>query len=131
MIPISIMGVSKYAKKIFAKYWGIYTSMGDTFLDSVQGLKELKIFKADTAKHKQINASAGRVQKNYNESTRDAAYEYHDHGLDRVCGRGGRNGSRTGRRYEQRLEPCSGFILGFGRGRVFFLPLRSLAVRST
>ena len=63
VIPISIMGVSKYAKKIFAKYWGIYTSMGDTFLDSVQGLKELKIFKADTAKHKQINASAEEFRK--------------------------------------------------------------------
>lgn len=63
VIPISIMGVSKYAKKIFAKYWGIYTSMGDTFLDSVQGLKELKIFKADAAKHKQINASAEEFRK--------------------------------------------------------------------
>ena len=45
LIPISIIAVSKYAKKIFAKYWGKYTSMGDSFLDSVQGLKELKIFK--------------------------------------------------------------------------------------
>ena len=44
LIPVSIVAVSKYAKKIFAKYWGKYTSMGDKFLDSVQGLKELKIF---------------------------------------------------------------------------------------
>jgi ATP-binding cassette subfamily C protein len=49
LIPVSIIAVSKYAKKIFAKYWGKYTSMGDSFLDSVQGLKELKIFKADEA----------------------------------------------------------------------------------
>lgn len=63
VIPISIVAVSKYAKKVFAKYWGKYTSMGDTFLDSVQGLKELKIFKADAAKHKQINASAEEFRK--------------------------------------------------------------------
>ena len=49
LIPVSIVAVSKYAKRIFAKYWGKYTSMGDMFLDSVQGLKELKIFKADGA----------------------------------------------------------------------------------
>ena len=58
LIPISIVAVSKYAKKIFAKYWGKYTSMGDKFLDSVQGLKELKIFQADAAQHVKINESA-------------------------------------------------------------------------
>ncbi len=63
VIPVSIIAVSKYAKRVFAKYWGIYTSMGDTFLDSVQGLKELKIFKADAARHKKINASAEEFRK--------------------------------------------------------------------
>ena len=58
LIPVSIIAVSKYAKKIFAKYWGKYTSMGDKFLDSVQGLKELKIFQADEAQHVKINESA-------------------------------------------------------------------------
>ena len=63
LIPISIVAVSKYAKRIFAKYWGKYTSMGDVFLDSVQGLKELKIFKADARKHEQINESAEGFRK--------------------------------------------------------------------
>ena len=58
LIPMSIVAVSRYAKKIFAKYWGKYTSMGDKFLDSVQGLKELKIFQADAAQHVRINESA-------------------------------------------------------------------------
>ena len=58
LIPVSIVAVSKYAKKIFAKYWGKYTLMGDKFLDSVQGLKELKIFQADAAQHVKINESA-------------------------------------------------------------------------
>ena len=63
LIPVSIVAVSKYAKRIFAKYWGKYTSMGDVFLDSVQGLKELKIFKADAARHERINASAEEFRK--------------------------------------------------------------------
>ena len=63
LIPISIVAVSKYAKKIFAKYWSKYTSMGDAFLDSVQGLKELKIFKADAARHVKMNASAEDFRK--------------------------------------------------------------------
>ena len=37
--------------------------MGDAFLDSVQGLKELKIFKADAARHKKMNASAEEFRK--------------------------------------------------------------------
>lgn len=57
-IPISIILVSKYAKKIFAKYWDKYLSMGQTFLDLSSGLKDLKIFKSDLAKHKEMNEEA-------------------------------------------------------------------------
>lgn len=63
LIPVSIVAVSKYAKKIFAKYWGKYTSMGDSFLDSVQGLKELKIFTADAAQHDKMNSNAEEFRK--------------------------------------------------------------------
>ena len=63
LIPVSIIAVSKYAKKIFAKYWGKYTSMGDSFLDSVQGLKELKIFKADAAQHLKMNETSEDFRK--------------------------------------------------------------------
>ena len=63
LIPVSIVAVSKYAKKIFAKYWGKYTSMGDSFLDSVQGLKELKIFKADGAQHIKMNETSEEFRK--------------------------------------------------------------------
>ncbi len=62
-IPMSIIAVSKYAKKVFAKYWGKYISMGGEFLDSVQGLKELKIFKADARQHVKINESAEEFRK--------------------------------------------------------------------
>ena len=63
LIPVSIVAVSKYAKKIFAKYWGKYTSMGDGFLDSVQGLKELKIFRADAARQIKMNEKAEEFRK--------------------------------------------------------------------
>lgn len=63
LIPVSIVMVSKYAKKIFEKYWGKYTSMGDSFLDSVQGLKELKIFRADERQHQYIKESAEEFRK--------------------------------------------------------------------
>ena len=63
LIPVSIIAVSKYAKKIFAKYWGKYTSMGDSFLDSVQGLRELKIFRADGAQHIKMNENAEEFRK--------------------------------------------------------------------
>ena len=63
LIPLSIVMVSKYAKKIFAKYWSKYTRMGDSFLDSVQGLKELKIFKADGAQHEKMNENSEAFRK--------------------------------------------------------------------
>ena len=79
LIPVSIVAVSKYAKKIFAKYWGKYTSMGDSFLDSVQGLKELKIFQADGAQHRKMNQR--RISKNHYEGTGDAACQHNHYGF--------------------------------------------------
>ena len=63
LIPVSIVAVSKYAKKIFAKYWGKYISMGDGFLDTVQGMKELKIFKADEEYNVRMNEKAEEFRK--------------------------------------------------------------------
>ena len=63
LIPMSIIAVSRYAKKIFAKYWGKYTSMGDSFLDSVQGLKELKISQADAAQNIKMNETSEEFRK--------------------------------------------------------------------
>ena len=63
LIPISIAAFSRYARKIFAKYWKKYTSMGDGFLDSVQGLKELKIFSADEAQHRKMNEASEAFRK--------------------------------------------------------------------
>lgn len=58
LIPVSILLVSKYAKKIFVKYWSRYTSMGDKFLDSIQGMRELKIFQADRSMHEKMDKNS-------------------------------------------------------------------------
>lgn len=58
LIPVSIVMISKYAKRVFAKYWGKYTSMGDSFLDSVQGLTELKVNQADELYNIEMNKKA-------------------------------------------------------------------------
>ncbi len=63
LIPMSIIMVSRYAKKIFAKYWGKYTSMGDTFLDSLKGLVDLKVYNSDQFKHQQINDSSEEFRR--------------------------------------------------------------------
>ena len=63
LIPVSIIMVSRYAKKIFAKYWDKYISIGDSFLDSVQGLKELKIFNADAAQHIKMNKTSEEFRR--------------------------------------------------------------------
>lgn len=47
LIPVSIILVSKWAKKIFATYWNRYLSLGGAYLDSVKGMKELLIFHYD------------------------------------------------------------------------------------
>lgn len=63
LIPLSIIAVSKYAKKVFAKYWNKYISMGDGFLDSIQGMKELKIFEADGEYGERMNVKAEEFRK--------------------------------------------------------------------
>ena len=63
LIPLSIVAVSKYAKKVFAKYWGKYISMGDSFLDCIQGLKELKIYKADERYEEKMNQKSEEFRK--------------------------------------------------------------------
>lgn len=63
LIPISIIAVSKYAKKVFAKYWGQYISMGDGFLDAIQGLRDLFVYKADAREAENIDRKAEDFRK--------------------------------------------------------------------
>ena len=63
LIPISIILVQKFAKKLLAKYWGSYTTLGDSFLENLQGLTTLKIYGSDEFKQKQMNQEAENFRK--------------------------------------------------------------------
>lgn len=58
LIPLSIVAVNTIAGKILKKYMGIYLSLGDNFLDNLQGLLTAKLYRADEFKNKQINEDA-------------------------------------------------------------------------
>lgn len=47
LIPVSIVVVQKIAKRLLNRYWSIYTGLGDSFLENLQGLTTLKIYQAD------------------------------------------------------------------------------------
>ncbi len=63
LIPLSIMAVQKFAKKLLAKYWGQYTKMGDSFLENLEGLTTLKIYGADEFKNEEMNVEAENFRK--------------------------------------------------------------------
>ena len=63
LIPISIIAIMKIAKKILKKYWGIYSNLGETFLENLQGLTTLKVFNVDDIKHKKMNDEAESFRK--------------------------------------------------------------------
>ncbi|MDD3404498.1 MAG: ABC transporter ATP-binding protein/permease [Hespellia sp.] len=63
LIPISIMAVQKFAKKLLNKYWGIYTNLGDSFLENLQGLTTLKIYQADEKKAEEMDEESQHFRK--------------------------------------------------------------------
>ena len=63
LIPISIVAVQKFAKKLLAKYWGTYTGLGDTFLENLQGLTTLKIYQADERYAQKMDEEAEKFRK--------------------------------------------------------------------
>ena len=63
LIPIAIAAVQTWAKKLLSKYWGQYTALGDTFLENLQGLTTLKIYRADGFKHEEMNRESEKFRK--------------------------------------------------------------------
>ncbi len=63
LIPLSIVAVQKFAKKLLDRYWTQYTTLGDSFLENIQGLTTLKIYQADGWKHEQMNAEAEQFRR--------------------------------------------------------------------
>ena len=63
LIPVTIIMVQRWAKKLLAKYWGQYTALGDTFLENLQGLTTTKIYQADDFKHREMNEQSEHFRK--------------------------------------------------------------------
>ena len=63
LIPISIVAVQKIAKKLLNKYWGLYTTLGDSFLENLQGMTTLKIYQADEQKAKEMDVEAQNFRR--------------------------------------------------------------------
>lgn len=63
LIPLSIVAVQKIAKRLLSKYWGVYTNLGDTFLENIQGLTTLKVYQADERKNVEMNEKAEEFRK--------------------------------------------------------------------
>lgn len=63
LIPVSIVAVQKFAKKLLNKYWGIYMELGDSFLENLQGLTTLKIYQTDEKKAKEMDEESQQFRR--------------------------------------------------------------------
>ena len=63
LIPLSIVAVQKFAKKMLNRYWGTYTELGDSFLENLQGLTTLKIYQADDRYARKMDEEAEKFRK--------------------------------------------------------------------
>lgn len=63
LIPLTIVAVQKVAKRLLKQYWGIYTNLGDSFLENLQGLTTLKIYGADEKKAEEMDEEAEHFRR--------------------------------------------------------------------
>lgn len=63
LIPVTIVAVQRWAKKLLSRYWGQYTALGDTFLENLQGLTTTKIYQADGFKHQEMNEQSEHFRR--------------------------------------------------------------------
>lgn len=62
LIPVCIALVQTIAGRLFKRYWGSYTELGDIFLEDVQGMTTLKINQADGFYQRKMNEAAERFR---------------------------------------------------------------------
>ena len=63
LIPLSIALIMKIAKYLLRKYWGLYAKLGDGFLENLQGLTTLKIYRADEQKACEMDREAENFRR--------------------------------------------------------------------
>ncbi|MBI9010371.1 MAG: ABC transporter ATP-binding protein/permease [Tenericutes bacterium] len=63
LIPVAIIIVKKKADKTFHIYWEKYKNLGNTFLDYLQGMKEIKVFQDEKRKRQDVIDSSENFRK--------------------------------------------------------------------
>lgn len=63
IIPLLLKFILTMVGRMQKKYWRKYQDVGELFLDSLQGITTLKIFKADEARAKELDKRAANFRK--------------------------------------------------------------------
>ena len=63
LIPLTIALVQTFAKRLLSKYWGQYGDLGNTFLENLQGMTTLKIYRTDGLRNEAINQEAEKFRR--------------------------------------------------------------------
>lgn len=63
LIPLSIVVIMKIAKFLLRKYWALYAKLGDGFLENLQGLTTLKIYRADEQRAAEMDKEAENFRR--------------------------------------------------------------------
>ena len=63
IIPLFLLLILKIVKNVQKKYWSKYADVGNLFLDSLQGLTTLKVFKADEDRGKELDEMSEGFRK--------------------------------------------------------------------
>jgi len=63
LIPFSIVVIMKIARYLLRKYWSLYAKLGDGFLENLQGLTTLKIYRADGQKALEMDRDAENFRR--------------------------------------------------------------------
>lgn len=63
LIPLTIALVQTFAKRLLSKYWGQYGDLGNTFLENLQGMTTLKIYRTDGLRNEVMNQEAEKFRR--------------------------------------------------------------------
>lgn len=63
LIPMAIIAVQKFAKRLLSRYWDQYTGLSDGFLENLNGLTTLKLYGTDDLQHQKMNVQAENFRK--------------------------------------------------------------------
>ncbi len=63
LIPGAIMMVQKIARRLLSGYWDQYARLGSAFLENLQGMTALKIYRADAFKNEEMNKESENFRR--------------------------------------------------------------------